>query len=100
MATLTISKGTVLLNANVAFLSINSLDKSTSVPQRSPAQIASYISVVATLGTIIPGLFLARKHRVNSKESAVDAAKFLANWAMDENGDTDSTIGLETLAIL
>ncbi|KAF5371591.1 hypothetical protein D9758_003516 [Tetrapyrgos nigripes] len=92
--------GTVLLNANVAFLAIQSVDESTSLPQRSPAQIGSYLSVVATLGSIILGLFLARKHRVKPKESAADAANFLATWAMDENGDTNSTIGLETLAIL
>jgi hypothetical protein len=86
----------VLLNANVAFLAIQSVDEATTLPQRSPAQIGSYLSVIATLGSIILGLFLARKHRVKPKESAEDAADFLATWA----GDTDSTIGLETLAIL
>ncbi|KAK7435516.1 hypothetical protein VKT23_019638 [Stygiomarasmius scandens] len=90
--------GTVLLNANVAFLAIQSID--TDQPQRSPAQISSYTSVVVTLGSIILGLFLARKHRVKPKESAEDAAVFLHSWSSEEHGRSGVRIGLETLAIL
>ncbi|KAK7433523.1 hypothetical protein VKT23_020747 [Stygiomarasmius scandens] len=93
--------GTVLLNANVAFLAIQSIDIGPDGdPQRSPAQIGSYMSVVATLGSIILGLFLARKHRVKPKESAEDAAGFLNTWSPEERGRSEVRIGLETLAIL
>lgn len=54
---LTSSQATVLLNANVAFLAIRSVD----VGSGSPTQIASYISLVASLGSIIIGLVLSHK---------------------------------------
>ncbi|THV03674.1 hypothetical protein K435DRAFT_962297 [Dendrothele bispora CBS 962.96] len=72
--------GTVLINANVAFLAIQSVD-STS-PARSPAQIGSYLS------------------RVNPKESAQHVANYLGIWIPDDHGRNESRIGLETLAIL
>uniref|UniRef100_A0A0W0GDU7 WW domain-containing protein n=1 Tax=Moniliophthora roreri TaxID=221103 RepID=A0A0W0GDU7_MONRR len=85
--------GTVLLNANVAFLAIQSVDEDTASPNRSPAQIASYLSVVASIGSVIIGLMLARKNKVKSKEAADDAAIFLNSFMTER-------LGLETLAIL
>jgi len=98
---MTLVQGTVLLNANVAFLAIQSVDvDADGIPQRSPAQIGSYMSVVGTLGSIILGLFLARKHHVKPKESAQDAASFLIAWSPEEHGRSGVRTGLETLAIL
>ncbi|KAJ3901872.1 hypothetical protein F5879DRAFT_806447, partial [Lentinula edodes] len=84
---------TVLLNANVAFLAIQSIDNSSDSPGRSPAQIASFLSIVASFGSIILGLVLARKHRAKAKDTAEDAAKFLNSWERNR-------LGVASLAIL
>ncbi|KAG7091401.1 hypothetical protein E1B28_010438 [Marasmius oreades] len=85
--------GTVLLNANVAFLAIQSVDEATAVPSRSPGQILSFLSVVASIGSVIVGLMLARKNKVKQKEAATEAAIFLNSFEAER-------LGLETLAIL
>ncbi|KAK1231015.1 hypothetical protein PQX77_005876 [Marasmius sp. AFHP31] len=85
--------GTVLLNANVAFLAIQSVDEATYNPHRSPAQVLSFLSVVSSIGSVIIGLMLARKNKVKHKEGATDAAIFL-------NSFEGERLGLETLAIL
>lgn len=68
-----ITQNTVLLNANVAFLAIQSIDNASTNPGRSPAQIASFLSIVASFGSIILGLVLARKHRAKASDTASDA---------------------------
>ncbi|KAG1840117.1 hypothetical protein C8R48DRAFT_781864 [Suillus tomentosus] len=50
---------TVLLNANVGFLAINSVDTGG----RSPVQVASYMSLVSSLGSMILGLLLVSHNR-------------------------------------
>ena len=65
-------QATVMLNANVAFLAIQSVDVNSN-PYRSPAQISSYLSVVANIGSIILGLLLLRQNRTKSKETADEA---------------------------
>ncbi|KAJ8095936.1 hypothetical protein PM082_015157 [Marasmius tenuissimus] len=85
--------GTVLLNANVAFLAIQSVDEATMNPHRSPAQVLSFLSVVSSIGSVIIGLMLTRKNKVKHKEGASDAAIFL-------NSFEGERLGLETLAIL
>ncbi|KAH8101122.1 hypothetical protein BXZ70DRAFT_110008 [Cristinia sonorae] len=82
---------TVLLNANVAFLAIPSVDLGPDV--RSPPQIISYISVIAGVGCIIIGLLLVRQYRVKPRDTVDEAAKFL-------HSKTHPTRGVETLAIL
>jgi len=52
----------VLLNANVAFLAIQSVDSSGNAAKRSFVQRSSYCSIVASIGTIVIGLLLARQH--------------------------------------
>ena len=54
-----------MLNANVAFLAIQSVDQisENNNPDRSPAQIASYLSIIASIGSIILGLLLIRQNR-------------------------------------
>ncbi|KDR80111.1 hypothetical protein GALMADRAFT_136654 [Galerina marginata CBS 339.88] len=85
---------TVMLNANVAFLAIQSVDSdSDNLPYRSPAQISSYLSVVASIGSIVLGLLLIRQNRTKSRESADEMQDFMSNRSHPR-------LGLETLAIL
>ena len=58
-----------MLNANVAFLSIQSVDTYND-PYRSPAQISSYCSITASIGSIILGLILVRQSRTKHGETA------------------------------
>jgi len=79
---------TVMLNANVAFLGIQSNDVSGSA-----AQISSYCSVSTSIGSIILGLLLVRQNQTKHRDTADDAEGFLRNRA-------HPLLGLETLAIL
>ncbi|KAH7914526.1 hypothetical protein BJ138DRAFT_1079243 [Hygrophoropsis aurantiaca] len=83
---------TVVLNANVAFLAVPGVDLGTGGTQ-SPAQVASYISIVASVGAVILGLLLVRQNRTKGRESAEEAALFMTKM-------THSMFGTETLAIL
>ena len=67
-----ILQATVMLNANVAFLAIQSVDGNPD-SYRSPAQISSYLSVIANVGSIILGLLLMRQNRTKSRETAGEA---------------------------
>jgi hypothetical protein len=65
-----------MLNANVAFLAIQSVDVNANAntsQYRSYAQISSYLSVVANIGSIILGLLLMRQNRTKSRETADEA---------------------------
>ncbi|KAJ6595706.1 hypothetical protein DFH09DRAFT_145401 [Mycena vulgaris] len=85
---------TVVLNANVAFLSIQSVDQGgLALPDRTHTQISSYLSMLTSIGAIIIGLLLSKQNRDRDRETAPDAAKFISNWA-------HPTLGLETLAVL
>jgi len=64
-----------MLNANVAFLAIQSIDEEATLPQRSAAQLASYVSILASIGSIILGLLLVRQNRTKTRESAVEAVR-------------------------
>lgn len=65
----------MLLNANVAFLAIQSVDEGSEKLQRIPAQLASYFSVSAVMGSIIIGLLLMRQHRSKAKETSSEAVR-------------------------
>ncbi|KAH9947505.1 hypothetical protein B0H21DRAFT_738326 [Amylocystis lapponica] len=82
---------TVMLNANVAFLTIPDVDPGGG--KRTAAQIASFISIVTSIGSIILGLLLVRQHRVKPRETAHEAVEYLLK-------QKHPTLGLETLAIL
>ncbi|KAJ7792414.1 hypothetical protein B0H14DRAFT_2470155 [Mycena olivaceomarginata] len=85
---------TVVLNANVAFLAIQSVDNNGAISStRSPTQISSYLSMLTSIGSIIIGLLLVKHHRNRDRASAADAAKFIFHR-------THPTLGLETLAVL
>ena len=58
----------MLLNANVAFLAIPSVDPGSHL--RTPAQLASFISIVTSIGSVVVGLLLLRQHRTKPHEAA------------------------------
>ncbi|KAJ7211360.1 hypothetical protein GGX14DRAFT_450025 [Mycena pura] len=86
---------TVVLNANVAFLSIQSVDQTGDQTgmNRSPTQISSYLSMLTSIGAIIIGLLLVKQNRNRDRVTAPDAALYIFNR-------THRTLGLETLAVL
>lgn len=56
--------GTVLLGANVSFLTIQSVDEAGAEgPNRTPSQRASYFSILASMGTIVSSFMLLGRHR-------------------------------------
>ncbi|KAJ7892764.1 hypothetical protein B0H14DRAFT_3427700 [Mycena olivaceomarginata] len=77
---------TVVLNANVAFLAIQSVDNSDGVVYRSPQQISSYLSMLTSIGSIFIGLLLVKHYRNQDRASALAVA-------------TSKHLGLEMLAI-
>ncbi|KAI6116134.1 hypothetical protein F5141DRAFT_648567 [Pisolithus sp. B1] len=81
---------TVLLNANVGFLSIHTVDDGNGTTLR---QISSYLSLMASLSSILVGLILVRHNRTESQNFVFAAAKFLASLWHPKHG-------LEVLAIL
>jgi chaperone required for assembly of F1-ATPase len=65
----------VLLNANVAFLAIPSVDSGDHV--RTPAQLASYLSMVTSIGSIVIGLLLLRQHRTKPHDAAEEVVSHI-----------------------
>jgi len=83
---------TVLLNANVAFLAIQSVDSSGGVGYRSSAQRASYFSIVNSIGAIVLGLLLIREHNTKPLSSV--------NILLGRLNRSTSMYELETLALM
>ncbi|KAK0486397.1 hypothetical protein IW261DRAFT_1559799 [Armillaria novae-zelandiae] len=77
---------TVILNANVAFLAIQSVDDASADGGRSSTQIASYISMIASIGSIVLGT------RMRAHDSSGDSAS--------EHFHLSIAKGMETLAIM
>ncbi|KAH8982875.1 hypothetical protein EDB92DRAFT_2040114, partial [Lactarius akahatsu] len=77
---------TVMLSANVGFLAIPGV----VVNITTPAQIASYMSMEASVGSIVIGLLLVRHNRSKQKE---DPTTYLIQY-------THQRFGLEPMAIL
>ncbi|KAJ7205212.1 hypothetical protein GGX14DRAFT_568961 [Mycena pura] len=85
---------TVLLNADIAFLAIPMVDNGENAP-RSAAQIAIYVSVVASLGSVVVGLFLSRSNR--DRRDAEDYVDEAADYLALHHA---SHFGFEPLAIM
>jgi hypothetical protein len=78
-----------MLATNVGFLAIQDLMPPSNGGwiQASPAQIASTMSLVYSIGSIITGLLLIRRHRTMGKQDPKTAvrwsfriSRFLADW--------------------
>jgi len=63
------------MNANVGFLAINSIAGPGNV--RSAAEIASYLSMLASIGSTIIGLLLIRQNKTKDRRHAEAAVGFL-----------------------
>ncbi|EKM58104.1 uncharacterized protein PHACADRAFT_252136 [Phanerochaete carnosa HHB-10118-sp] len=85
-----ITPATVLLSANVGFLAINSID--TTSPNKSAAQISSYISSIFSLFIYIVAQILSRHHRHHNNGQAHDALQYILKRE-------DRLIGLQGVAI-
>ncbi|OJA21581.1 hypothetical protein AZE42_04114, partial [Rhizopogon vesiculosus] len=83
------SQATVLLNANVGFLAINTVDKGG----RSFVQLASYMSLVTSLGSIVLGLVFVSRDRTTGENTALKTATYLSKLHHRKHG-------LEKLAII
>ena len=71
-------KSAVILSAGVGFLSIQSVDvqgPGTTATYRSVGQVACYMSVILSIGSILAGTILARQHRAGMHYSE-DAVGF------------------------
>ncbi|KZP26953.1 hypothetical protein FIBSPDRAFT_948925 [Athelia psychrophila] len=83
----------ILLNMNIVFLSIQSVDNHRfAVSNRSPTQILIYVSTITSLFSILFASFLLRYHKHQS-ECAGEIAAFLGNM-------TGRSTGLQNLAIM
>ncbi|KZT02873.1 uncharacterized protein LAESUDRAFT_729863 [Laetiporus sulphureus 93-53] len=89
---------TVLINANISFMTINEVD--SGVGPRTPAQIASLVSTAASIGSVLAGLLLMRSYRLTSTE---DANRHLvdqhAEKAFNYLASGSRELALDTLAI-
>ena len=58
----------MLLIASVSFLAIPSVDPGNRT--RTPAQLASYLSIITSTGSIVISLLLLRQHRTKPQDAA------------------------------
>ncbi|KAJ6524199.1 hypothetical protein B0H19DRAFT_1276646 [Mycena capillaripes] len=81
---------TVLLNADMAFLSIPTVEDGSATTM---GQIATYISVMASLGSVIVGLVLMRQNRIRMDDDIDVSAAFMGR-------NFHGRVGFESLAQL
>ncbi|KAF8842886.1 hypothetical protein BDN67DRAFT_925280 [Paxillus ammoniavirescens] len=81
---------TVLLGTNVGFLSIQSVDNGGGTTFR---QLASYMSLVASMTSIVLGLVFVGHHRSETRNTALETANFLSRLHHERHG-------FETLGII
>ncbi|KAJ7029498.1 hypothetical protein C8F04DRAFT_1116530 [Mycena alexandri] len=85
--------GTVLLAVNVAFLSVNSVDTFTANGHHTTVQTLSYVSTLASAGSIIIGSLLVRQNRTKIHDTA-------AGISTSIHRRTSKRFGLEPLAVI
>jgi hypothetical protein len=64
----------VLLNVNVGFLAIQSVDDGAG---RSLSQVASYLSVISSFGSMLLGVTLARQSHAQGPDMVDNAVRLL-----------------------
>ncbi|OCH90427.1 hypothetical protein OBBRIDRAFT_887699 [Obba rivulosa] len=86
---------TVLLSANVSFLALPNVAPQSVNVKLTAAEIFSYISMTASMGSIILSLLLIRQagHHLRLRESARKVVHFLRNRR-------HPTLGMEALAVM
>ncbi|KAN0131017.1 hypothetical protein V8E53_011150 [Lactarius tabidus] len=86
---------TVMLSVNVGFLAIPGVvptNNNTKLPP-TPSQIISYLSLIASVGSIVVGLLLVRHHRTKQEEDPNGVVKYLLQ-------NHHKHVGLEPMAIV
>lgn len=92
-------------------MTINDVDPGTGTRHRTPAQIASFVSTIASIGSTVVGLLLIRQYRLKPKDTAQDAVcqcragmlrrcLILCAQLNYLTSRRHPTLGLETLAIM
>jgi predicted Co/Zn/Cd cation transporter (cation efflux family) len=78
----------VLLNVNVGFLAIQSVDNGAG---QSLSQIASYVSVISSFGSMLLGVKLARQSHVQGPNMVDNAVRVLrmSSLIAVSNNDVD-----------
>ncbi|KAI5834124.1 hypothetical protein K523DRAFT_294540 [Schizophyllum commune Tattone D] len=76
---------TVLLNANIALLTIQTVDTDGEIVH-SVLQMLSYASVIASICGLIVGTLLLRRHRTRAVADDVEALSYLADQYDEETG--------------
>lgn len=74
----------MLLTADVSFLAVPNVMPNNGIPQGQaapPAVVATQISLIAAMGSIVVGLLLVREHRKKASESAQVAVRKLVTLA-------------------
>ncbi|KAF7298988.1 hypothetical protein MIND_00847000 [Mycena indigotica] len=84
---------TVILAANVAFLSIDSVDSLTPSGHHTMVQTLSYVSTLASAGSIMIGFLLVRQNRTKFHDTA-------AAISASVHRRTSKRFGLEPLAVI
>jgi hypothetical protein len=59
------------MNASIAFLAIPTVDNGQDTFTRSTCQVAGYISVIASLGSVFVGLILLHRNRKDDIDATV-----------------------------
>jgi hypothetical protein len=65
-----------MLSVNVGFLAIPGVvptNNNNSLISSTPSEIVSYLSLIASVGSIVVGLLLVRHHRTKQEEDAEGA---------------------------
>ena len=70
-------QGALLLIANVAFLTVPNFDPGDHV--RNPAQLASHLSTITSIGSTVTGLLLLRQHRTKPHDTAGEVVRDISN---------------------
>ncbi|KAH8817925.1 hypothetical protein DL96DRAFT_1820632 [Flagelloscypha sp. PMI_526] len=85
----------LFLNVNIAFLSIDTVDRSRSQNglDHSAAKLLSYTSAFLSVGAILVGLILLRQTRIYAKCTSSEAGEFIKN-------NTYASMGFEPLMII
>ncbi|KAK0454732.1 hypothetical protein EV421DRAFT_2029727 [Armillaria borealis] len=85
---------TILLNANVAFLAIPSVDESLQASHGSVTQVLCALSIIGSLSSILIGLLLGRYHQGKKNITCNDIVNYVKTHYSDSMG------GFERLAII
>ena len=89
----------ILLTSNIAFLTVPNVTLENAEIHGTFVQIPSYMSTIATIGSIILGLVLNKQHQNRARSYRLEAstAPEIHEWLTKRN---HSTRGLEPLAVM